>query len=158
MDLTKLSRGDTVIGVSGLVLFVVSFFDWLGVTITGGATFNGRSIGGVSLNLGSANAWHFTLTILAVLLGLVMLVYVVMKALGVDMPDSFGTVTLGQVMLGIAVVAFLFVLIKLIAGPNIGFTGAATVSKSRKFGIYVGLAATVGLMIGAFLNLQESTA
>ena len=61
MDLNKLSRGDQVIGISAIVLFIFSFFNWLGFNI------NGR---GVIPNFGaSASAWHFTLTLLAVLLG-----------------------------------------------------------------------------------------
>ncbi|HEY6317949.1 MAG TPA: hypothetical protein VI462_08705 [Acidimicrobiia bacterium] len=148
MDLNKLSRGDTVIGISGIVLFIFSFFNWLGFNFKGGV-FNVSA---------SASAWHFTLTLLAVLLGLVMLAYVVLKALGVEIPEKFGSVTLAQILLGIAIVAFLFVLIKVIVGPNAGVTLPPTVTKSRKFGIFVGLLATIGLVAGAFLNFQESNA
>jgi uncharacterized membrane protein len=151
MDLNKLSRGDIVIGISAIVLFIFSFFDWLGAKATNGlVTFEAAK-----------SAWSFTLPLLAVLLGLVMLAYVVMKALGVEIPAKFGEVTLAQILLGIAAVAFLFVLIKVIAGPNgvpTGTIGAATVSKTRKFGIFVGLIATIGLVAGAFLNFQESNA
>jgi hypothetical protein len=154
MDLNKLSRGDTVIGISGIVLFIFSFFNWLGFNYNGAVATVGR------INVQSGNAWSYTLTLLAVLLGLVMLAYVVMKALSVEIPDKFGNVTLAQILVGIAAVAFLFVLIKVIAGPNVpgGFALPSTYSKSRKFGIFVGLAATIGLVAGAFLNLQESNA
>ncbi len=109
----------------------------------------------------SWSAWHFTITLLAVLLGLVMLAYVVMKALGVEIPAKFGNVTLAQILLGVAAVAFLFVLIKVIAGPNVPGTSrwrGTGISKSRKFGIFIGLLATIGLVAGAFLNFQESNA
>jgi len=154
MDLNKLTRGDIVIGVSAIVLFIFSFFNWLGAKATNGPV----------VIESSKSAWSFTLTLLAVLLGLVMLAYVVMKALGVEIPDKFGNVTLAQILLGIAAVAFLFVLIKLIAGPNIqtgtfSFGAAsANISKTRKFGIFIGLLATIGLVAGAFLNFQESNA
>jgi len=154
MDLNKLSRGDTVIGISGIVLFIFSFFNWLGAKVTTGP---------VSAEV-AKSAWSFNLTLLAVLLGLVMLAYVVMKALGVEIPDKFGSVTLAQILLVVAAVAFLFVLIKLIVGPNVttgtvSFGGTVTnVSKTRKFGIFVGLLATIGLVAGAFLNFQESNA
>ena len=79
-----------------------------------------------------------------------------LKAAGVEIPPKYGSVTLAQVVLGVAAVAFLFVLIKLIAGPNIntGSFGGVSVSKTRKFGIFVGLLATIGLVAGAFLNFQ----
>jgi hypothetical protein len=149
MDLNKLTPGDQIIGVSGIVLFIVSFFNWLGFN------FSARSIISISA---SASAWHFTLTLLAVLLGLVLLIYVVLKALGVEIPGKFGSVTVAQIVLGIAAVAFLFVLIKVIVGPNAGVTLPAGITKSRKVGIFIGLIATIGLVAGAFLNFQSDNA
>jgi len=145
MDLSKLTTGDRVIGVSAIVLFIFSFFDWLGFNIGVHSAFTISA---------SASAWHFTLTLFAVLLGLVLLAYVVLKAMGVELPANFGSVTLAQVVLGIAVIAFVFVLIKVIVGPNAGITLPAGVTKSRKFGIYVGLLATIGMVAGAFLNVR----
>jgi uncharacterized membrane protein len=149
MDLNRLTQGDQIIGVSGIVLFIFSFFSWLGAK----ASVGGGAAGSFSA---SDSAWGFTLTLIAVLLGLALLAYVVLKAAGVEIPSNFGSVTAAQVVLGIAAVAFLFVLIKLIAGPNIntGSFGSVTVSKTRKFGIFVGLLATIGLVAGAFLNVR----
>jgi hypothetical protein len=138
MDLNKLTTGDQIIGVSGIVLFIFSFLNWLGYNPPGH----------------TASAWHFTLSLLAVLLGLVLLAYVVLKAVGVEIPGKFGSVTLAQIVLGIAAVAFLFVLIKVIVGPSAGVTLPTGITKSRKFGIFVGLLATIGLVVGAFLNFQ----
>jgi multisubunit Na+/H+ antiporter MnhF subunit len=151
MDLNKLTTGDQVIGVSGIVLFIVSFFNWLGFNV------NGHTIAALGVSP-SASAWHFTLTLLAVLLGLVLLIYVVLKALGVEIPGKFGSVTLAQIVLGIAGIAFLFVLIKVIVGPNAGGTLPAGITKSRKVGIFIGLIATIGLVAGAFLNFQADNA
>ena len=113
MDLSKLTPGDQVIGISGIVLLLFSFFSWLGATVSVGA----RGLAGFSAS-GSDNAWGFTLTLIAVLIGLVLVAYVVAKAAGVEIPDKFGSVTLAQILLGLAAVAFLFVLIKIIAGPT----------------------------------------
>ncbi len=154
MDLNRLTRGDQVIGISGIVLFIFSFFDWLGATVSVGA----RGIAGFSAS-GADNAWGFTLPLLAVLIGIALVVYVVLKAAGVEIPDKFGSITLAQIVLGLAAIAFLFVLIKVIVGPNLGSVpNGINVSKDRKFGIFVGLIATAGLVAGAFLNFQESQA
>jgi len=83
--------------------------------------------------------------------------YVVLKALDVKLPD-LGSITWGQVVLGIAVLAFLLILIKLIAGPgtggvNISGTG---ITKSRKIGIFLGLISSAGIVAGAYLNARDS--
>jgi hypothetical protein len=142
VDLSKINTGEKVIGVSGILLFIFSFFSWLGF-----------SYGPISA---SSSAWSFTLCWIAVVLGILMVGYVVAKLFDVSLPD-LGSVTWSQILLGVAVLAFLLILIKLIAGPgtggvNISGTG---VSKSRKIGIFLGLIASAGLVAGAYLNAKE---
>jgi multisubunit Na+/H+ antiporter MnhF subunit len=144
MDLNKLTMGDRVIAISGIVLFVFSFFDWLGVKAEAGA-FSAEANG---------NAWDFTLCWLATLIGIAMVVLVVLKAFDVKLPDLGGT-SWGLILLVMGVVAFAFVLIKLIAGPNIPDVLGDAVEKTRKFGIFVGLVATAGLAVGGYLRFQE---
>lgn len=139
-DVNKLTTGDKVIGISGVVLFVFSFFDWLGAKA---GPFEGAD-----------NAWGFTLTMIAVLIGIALVVYVALKASDVKMPE-LGSITWAQLVLGLAAVAFLFVVIKLIAGPNIDTGGFdVNIEKTRKIGIFIGTLATAGLVAGAFLNYQ----
>jgi hypothetical protein len=143
MDLSKLSLGDKIIAVSGVLLLIFSFFPWLGF-----------SYGPFSA---SGSAWKFTLCWLAVVLGVLCAVYVVLKMQGVKLPE-LGSVTWGQVILGIAVVAFLLILIKVIAGPGTGGVSISGtgVSKERKIGIFLGLISSAGIVAGAFLNAREA--
>jgi hypothetical protein len=138
MDISKLSRGDQIIGISGIVLFIVSFFSWLGV-----------KFGNLE---GTKSGWGTTLTLFAILIGIALTVLVALKAGGVELP-KLGGVTWAQVMLGAAALAFVFVLIKLIAGIG-GVPDIAGYDKTRKIGIFLGLIATAGLVGGAFLNFQ----
>ena len=145
MDLNKLTTGDKVIGISGILLFVFSFFSWLGAKV---------ELKGVGAEA-SGNAWDFTLTTFAVLLGIALVVLIALKAFGVELP-TLGSVTWGQIVLGVAGLIALLILIKLIAGPNIdtGGFGGVDVSKTRKIGIFLGFLASLGLVAGAYLNFQ----
>jgi hypothetical protein len=143
LDINKLNTGEKVIGVSGILLLIFSFFPWLGF-----------SAGPFSA---SKSAWTFTLCWLAVILGVLMAGWVIAKAAGVDMPD-LGNVRWAHILLGVAIVAFVFILIKVIVGPStngVDLSGTG-VSKDRKIGIYLGLLASIGLVAGAYLNAKET--
>jgi len=143
VDINKLNTGEKVIGVSGILLLVFSFFPWLGF-----------SYGGFSA---SKSAWTFTLCWFAVVLGVLMAGLVIAKAAGVELPE-LGNLRWAHILLGVAVVAFLFILIKVIVGPSTnGVSLAGTgVSKDRKIGIFLGLIASAGLVAGAYLNAKET--
>ena len=143
MDLNKLTNGDKIIGISGVLLLIFSFFKWLGYDV---GPFTA-----------SQSAWSFTILLIAVILGIAVTALVVMKAAGVKLPE-LGGVTWNQVILGVCALIFLLILIKIIAGPSAhGLDlGSAGVSKSRKIGIFLGLIASAGMVVGAFLNAKES--
>ena len=143
MDINKLNTGEKVIGVSGVLLLIFSFFPWLGF-----------SYGGFSA---SKSAWTFTLCWLAVILGVLMAGYVIAKAAGVDLPE-LGNLRWAHVLLGVAIVVFVFILIKVIVGPSTGGVdiSGTGVSKDRKIGIFLGLLASIGLVAGAYLNAKET--
>ncbi len=143
MDINKLNTGEKVIGVSGLLLLVFSFFPWLGFSYAGFSA--------------SKSAWTFTLCWLAVVLGVLMAGYVIAKAAGVELPE-LGSVRWAHILLGVAIVVFLFILIKVIVGPSTGGVdiSGTGVSKERKIGIFLGLLASLGLVAGAYLNAKET--
>ena len=143
MDLTKLSTGDKVIGVSGILLLIFSFFPWLGFSFEGFSE--------------SRSAWTFTLCWIAVILGVALVVLVVLKAAGVALPE-LGSVTWDQVAVGVATVAAVLILIKIITGPGtsgVDISGTG-IDKQRKIGIFLGFLASLGLVAGAFLNLKAT--
>jgi hypothetical protein len=141
LDINKLNTGEKVIGISGILLLIFSFFPWLGY-----------SAGPFSA---SKSACTFTLCWLAVVLGVLMAGYVIAKAAGVDLPD-LGNMRWAHILLGVAIVAFLFILIKVIVGPSGVDLSGTGVSKDRKIGIFLGLLASIGLVAGAYLNAKET--
>jgi hypothetical protein len=139
-DVNKLSRGEQIIGVSAIVLFIFSFFSWYSVDFGGGVDIPGVD------TTASANGWDVTLGWLAVIIGLVMLAQILASKFGnVNMPD-LGSVTWGQVHLGLGAIALLFLIIKLIDVPD---------GVDRKIGLFVSLVAAAGLAVGGYLKFQE---
>jgi len=148
MDLTKLSMGDKVIAISGILLFIpISFLDWFQASAKG---FPGAGSSG-------GNAWDFTLTWLAVLIGIAMVVLVALKLFEVKLPDVGGA-SWGTILLGMGAVAFAFVVIKTIAGVSVPDGAEDIIDISRKIGLFLGVVASAGLAAGGYLRLQEEKA
>src|SRR3954454_15580626 len=143
VDINRLNTGEKVIGISGILLLVFSFFPWLGFSYAGFSA--------------SKSAWTFKMCWLAVVLGVLMAWVVIAKAAGVDVPE-LGNVRWAHILLGVAIIVFAFILIKLIVGPSTGGVDLAGtgVSKDRKIGIFLGLLASLGLVAGAYLNAKET--
>jgi hypothetical protein len=144
VDLKKLLKGEMVIGIAGIILFLDSFLAWFGVKIGG--------------SKGTENAWSFTLPLFATLIGIAMVVLVALRAFGVVLPDKVGNFGFRLIYL-LGGLAFLLVLLKLIVGPNYntgGLGGALGISKTREIGAYIGVLCAAGLAVGGFMAAKES--
>jgi hypothetical protein len=131
VDLRRLRHGEWIAGGSGAVLLVALFLDWY----SGG--------GGVT-----ANAWEsFSVTdvILAVagLMGISLAVGAATQR-SPAVPQSIGSLTVP-----VAFVASVLVLIKLLSLPD-GADG-------REFGLYVGIVATLGVLVGAWRSIGDES-
>ncbi len=162
MERERLSPGEQLIGVSGVALFALSFLHWLGGRITS-LTINGRSIPSTRYEFHDS-AWAYTATLLAVVIGLLMLGYVAARLVGVDRPRS---PVAARVLVALGGLAFVLVALQLLTGPTVNLAafglpstanlgGAVHISfvKTRDVGIYAGLIATAGLAGGGFLTLR----
>ena len=149
-DVNKLSTGDRVIAVSGIVLFIAGFLNWFGYgdeEIAEAAEAAGQS--------SSENGFGFTLPLIAILIGVAMVVVVALKLFDVKLGQP-GSFTWGQVMLVAGSVAFAFVLIKTIAGVDVDTGGIdIDVDIDRKVGLFIGLVASAGLAAGGYLKFRE---
>ncbi|MEX2100486.1 MAG: hypothetical protein WEB19_03640, partial [Acidimicrobiia bacterium] len=140
LDLKKLTPGEITTAVSGVLLLIFSFFKWYSVDFNFGAGFSGSV---------SRNGWQSPgaiWSILAVLIGVVLAAHVIVEKLAnVDMPERLGSLGWGIVHLAGGVLAFVFIIIKLI-----------NESSSLAFGFYVGILASAGLAAGGYLMAKES--
>lgn len=131
-----LELGEQIIGVSGILLFIDSFLNWF--------SFDAGFVEA------SQNAWDNFFSLLAVLIGILMVVVLVIQNFtGVGLPDKLGTLSWAQGYLIAGSVALVLVLIQLLVGSDV-----AGVDLDRDFGLFLGLVFSAGLAVGGFLMLR----
>ena len=146
MDLSKLTTGDKVIVVSGILLFVFSFLTWFEassdtIRIIGDAT---------------RTAWGIPLGILGVLAGLALAVFTLLPALGVSASPKLSggrlAMILGSATFVAILIVFLFSKLTVEGQPD------DAVDTSRKIGAFLGIVAAAGVLGGAILKRKEGGA
>ena len=136
MDTSRVTTGDMIAGVGGVVLLISLFLPWYSVSV---------DVAGFSASE-SANGWE-ALGFIDILLFLVAVVAIgvpVAKAAG-SLPDDVPGPLLVLAAGGLAVLLVLFRLVDL-PTPDLG----GGVDFSRKFGIFLGLIAAVGVAYGGW--------
>lgn len=141
-----LSIGDKVILVAGAALFIVGFFPWYHV---GGGSVNVAGFTVTNIPSVNRSGWQSPggfWSILAILIGLAMAGVICVRELAKPgtLPAEVGGVSWPKIMLGAAIVAAVFILLKLL-----------NESSSMYFGFYLGIIAVAGLVVGAFLGFQQ---
>lgn len=138
MDVNRLDRGMQIYGGAGLLLLISLFLPWYGVSASLGSGFGKISV--------SASAWQALgfIDILLFLAAAVAIGAAVAIAMA-KLPEL--PMPLGQIMLGVAVVAALLVLFRLVFVP--GGDGAGIVDVGRRVGVFIALIAAAGMVYGA---------
>jgi hypothetical protein len=140
MDLQKLTVGDRVVVVSGVLLFIFAFFKWYGIDV-GGQT------------AGFSGYHYFLFGVIPVILGVAMIVLIGLSRFSdVKLPD-IGSLSWGVVYMILGGVAAALVLIKAITGDDY-----FSIDLDRKIGLWLSLLAALGLAAGGFLKMRESDA
>jgi hypothetical protein len=131
MDTGRLSQGQMIAGISGLVLFISLFFKWVG--ISGGV---------VSV---SETGWE-SQSSLDIYLLIVAVIAVVPALLALTGGEGFPIATATNALLlgAIAVILVFFTMF-------VGFPAGV----DRKFGMWLALLASLGVAVGGYLAAQE---
>lgn len=128
------AMGERVTALSGLVLMLSSFMGW----------YAGSDEGPTIAVIG----WHTgVIGKLVFLLGLAVVVLVVLRELGIELP---ATVPESLVIIVIGALATILVLIRLISVPDTFFP-----NDGRGIGIWIALIAAIGLIVGGLLRAGE---
>ena len=155
MDPNRLSRGEQILGVTSLVLIILSLIPgWAKVEFEGlaGEVSESFNAWGGSNDIPLYDPYGITLS-LAFILALACLVLVVIRAVGarVNMPLPWGLV-----YLALAGLAALLMLLNTLIGPDeVEGAGEAGVEISRGILLFLGLALTLGMAAGAFLHYSS---
>ena len=151
MDLDKLSTGEKIAGVSGVLLFIFMFFDWFSVEVSGGSGFFSASA------VGGGSAWD-ALDFIPIVL-----VVAILAALGVAalrLTDSVyePPISANAVVAVLGGISVLLILFRIIDTPGVGSVPGLSVDVSPSVGIFLGLIAAAGIAYGGYRAMQEEGA
>ena len=130
-----LTRGERVIVTGGVALLLTSFLPWFGV-------------GHESHHTG----WQNLPSRVAIVLGLVMVLQVIARRVGADLPGPW--LPWGTVHLVVGTVALVLVVVQIVVGDEL-LVGEVPVRLARRPGLFLGLAAAVALTCGGLLRSLE---
>src|SRR5262245_17890560 len=128
--------GERVTALAGLVLMLSSFMGWY----AGSSSDPGPTIAVIGWHTGVIGKLVF-------LLGLAVVVLVVLRELGIELP---ATVPASLVIIVIGALSTILVLIRLISVPYAFFP-----SEGRGIGIWIALIAALGVIVGGLLRAGE---
>jgi hypothetical protein len=145
MDTSRLTTGDMIAGVGGIVLLISLFLPWYGVSV---------DIADVSVSE-SASGWEVLgfIDILLFLISVGAIAIVVAKAVGALPAELPAPV----VLLGLGTVAVLLVIFRIIDIPTEGDV-PEEVDLSRKVGIFIAFIGAAAVAYGGWRTNSESPA
>jgi hypothetical protein len=148
VDTSKLSLGEQIAAVSGIVLLIVLFLPWYGVDVSTG-------VANISAS-NSASAWE-AFGFVDILLFLIALVAIAVPVARMtdSLPEDVPGATLIVAAGGLGVLLVLWRIIDL-PTPDISSIGPVKVDFSRKIGVFLGLIATAGVAYGGWRAMEES--
>jgi hypothetical protein len=149
MDFTRLSQGEKVAGVSGILLILFMFvFKWFGLKFTGGVgTF------GVSVE-GSRNAWG-SYGFIDIVLFVTALAAIGLALLAASEGEIGLPVAASAIVAGLGILSVVLIVISIISPPDFGVDAGSGLDHTRKIGVWLGLIAAAGVGVGGYMAMQE---
>jgi hypothetical protein len=143
----NVGTNDLAIMISGVVMFIVSFLPWYGVSFHG--------VAGISGGSASVSGWHFVGAWFPVLLVIAVAGFVAARVFGnVALPSiANGAVGWGFVTAAVSLIAAIIILLRWLTYPSAGVTGF---SAGAKFGTYLGLIVAIVQTVFGYLNIVHA--
>jgi hypothetical protein len=150
LDFTRLSQGEKVAGVSGILLILIMFiFKWFGLEVSG-------STGGFAFSAGgSENAWG-SYGFIDIVLFITVAAAIGLALISASQTDVGLPVAAGAIVAGLGVLSVVLIVISIISPPDFGVELEGTgIDQTRKIGVWLGLIAAIGVAYGGWRAMQE---
>jgi hypothetical protein len=148
MDVDKLNTGEKIAGVSAVLLFIVMFFDWFGVEVSGSNGFSGTVPGA------GGSAWD-ALDFIPIVLVITIVVALVNAFLRLSDSEYEPPLSMNVVVAVLGGLSTLLVLFRIIDPPGFGTFGGVSIDATLEFGIFLGLITAAGIAYGGYRGMQE---
>jgi hypothetical protein len=145
----RLRTGAAIYLVAAVLLFVLMFLDWYGVTWKNGT----EPLGGIVTSVAGGNAWQ-TLEVLPLFLMLVIAVSVGAALLRLSGSDWEPAIPPAAAVCALGLLAALSILGRMIATPDLGGEGIAY-GVDLELGIFLALAAALGIAYGGWRAMRD---
>jgi hypothetical protein len=148
MNVDKLNTGEKIAGVSAVLLFIVMFFDWFGVEVSGSNGFSGTVPGA------GGSAWD-ALEFIPIVLVITIVVALANVFLRLSDSDYEPPVSMNVLVAVLGGLSTLLVLFRIIDPPGFGTFGGVSIDATLEFGIFLGLITAAGIAYGGYRGMQE---
>jgi len=149
MDLDRLSLGEKIAAVSAILLFIVMFFDWFGVEVSGVPGFSGTVDGS-----GGGSAWD-ALDYIPIVLVLTIAAAIGVAVLRLSDSPYEPPIPANTIVAVLGAISVLLILFRIIDPPSFGSFGGVSVDATLKVGIFLGLIAAGGIAYGGYSAMRE---
>jgi hypothetical protein len=146
-DSRGLRAGEAIYLVAAILLFILMFFTWYGVT------WKNESIGGVSALVTGGSAWQ-TLEVLPLFLMLTIAITVGAALLRLSGSDWKPAIPPAAAVCALGLLAALGILGRMISTPDLGGEGIAY-EVDLELGIFLALAAALGIAYGGWRAMAD---
>jgi hypothetical protein len=135
-----------IAAVSGAALFIIMFLPWFGLGGQLGDAFNQAQDLGLAPDVDtSANAWE-SFSFIDIVLFVTVIVAVAFGVAAAMARDVALPVAASAITAGLGILSVLLIAYRLLDTPY---------DSSRKFGVFVGLIAAIGIAYGGWIGMQE---
>lgn len=148
MELDRLSTGEKIAAVSGVLLFIFMFFDWYGVEVTGVSGFTGAISGA------GGSAWD-ALDVIPIFLMLAIVVALGVAIVRLTDADLEPPVSMNAVVAALGGLAVLLIVYRIVDKPGGGDFGGVEVDLTLKIGIFLALVSAIGIAYGGWSAMRD---